>query len=316
MAGADEFDVIARLLRPLAKDAPESLNLMDDAALIPSRPGFDLVITKDAMVEGVHFLTGDPLDLVARKLLRVNLSDLAAKGAAPYGYFLACAWPASRGWEAREAFAAGLAKDQQTFGLKLFGGDTVSTSGPMVFSATLLGWVESGRMVQRSGAKAGHLVQASGPIGDGWLGLEAARGGLAILSEPDRSRLAARYRLPEPRLDLDLSGASAAADLSDGLIADAGRIAEASGLTLELELSQIPLSVEATTWLALQPDPAAALVALATGGDDYQVVATAAQVLPGFTVIGRVTEGQGVRAQLDGRPLTIARAGYRHGNEA
>ncbi len=316
MAVADEFDAIERLLRPLAEGAPESLNLMDDAAVIPQRPGFDLVITKDAIVEGVHFLPGDPLDLVARKLLRVNLSDLAAKGAAAYGYFLACAWPEARSWDDRALFAQGLAADQKTFAVKLFGGDTVATTGPMVFSATMLGWVKAGRMVRRSGARSGDLVQVSGPIGDGWLGLRAARGALTGLPAGARERLATVYRLPTPRLDVSLAGASAAADVSDGLIADAGHIAAASRLAFEIELSDMPLSPQAAVWLGEQPDRASALISLATGGDDYQIVATGKAPLHGFTVIGRVSTGKGVRTLVEGVPHTIPNAGYRHGNEA
>ena len=136
-----EFDWIAQLLRPLTRGAPEALDLLDDAAVIPSRPGFDLVVTKDALVAGVHFLTDDPLDLVARKLLRVNLSDLAAKGAEPFGYLLACHWSPRCGWPERVAFVEGLASDQKTFGIHLLGGDTVRTPGPASFSVTLLGWV-------------------------------------------------------------------------------------------------------------------------------------------------------------------------------
>src|SRR5271170_5967899 len=138
-------------MKPLTRGAPEALGLLDDAAVIPSRPGFDLVVSKDAIVEGVHFLPSDPLDLVARKLLRVNLSDLAAKGAEPYGYFLAVAWPAGSTRAARRAFAEGLKLDQAEFGLRLMGGDTVSTPGPFTASLTILGWVPTGRMVPRGG---------------------------------------------------------------------------------------------------------------------------------------------------------------------
>ena len=289
---------------------------MDDAALVTQRPGFDLVITKDAIVQGVHFLSTDPLDTVARKLLRVSLSDLAAKGARPYAYLMACAWPAARGWEDRERFAGGLAADQEAFDLTLLGGDTVSIDGPMVFSATMLGWVPAGRMVRRSGAQAGDLIQVSGVIGDGLLGLMAAKGQLSAFPRAMRESLAERYRLPNPRLDLDLSGASAAADVSDGLIADAGHIGEASGRGIELDLSAMPLSAAAKLWLGEQPDKAAARVRLASGGDDYEIVAAAPAPLPGFTVIGKITEGGGVRALIGGVPVDTGPGGYRHGNES
>ena len=323
----DEFDWIARDLRPLAAGAPEALNLLDDAAVIASRPGFDLIVSKDAMVEGVHFLPDDPLDLVARKLLRVNLSDLAAKGADPYGYFLAVAWPNSHGRLARAAFTDGLRADQATFGLKLFGGDTVATPGPLSASLTILGWVPAGGMVTRSGGQAGDVVLASGTIGDGWLGLAAAQGRLDA-GEDDRTWLAARYRLPEPRLGLGealRAWASAAADVSDGLAADAGRIAIASDLGVELELDRMPLSPPARAWLARQADRRAALAALAIGGDDYEVVCTArpadvaalkaaaAACGVGLTEIGRMTAGRSVLARIDGMPVAMARLGYRHG---
>ncbi|QUD88978.1 thiamine-phosphate kinase [Phenylobacterium montanum] len=323
----DEFDWIRRCLMPLA-GAPEALGLLDDAAVVPSRPGFDLVITKDALVEGVHFLPDDPLDGVAGKLIRVNLSDLAAKGAEPYGYLLATAWPKGTGWAPREAFARGLAEDQQRFGLTLLGGDTVSTPGPFVVSLTLLGWVPQGGMVRRSGARPGDVVLVSGTIGDGWLGLKAAQGGLAELSTEDRAWLAGRYRKPEPRLALAsaLKGhATAAADVSDGLIADAGRIAIASDIAVELDLEHAPLSEPAARWLAGQGDRDAGLLALAAGGDDYEVVCTARESCADALVqaaaeagvrlvrIGRVGAGQGVETRLNGRLVTPERAGYRHG---
>ena len=315
MSAPDEFDTIARLFRPLAKGAPESLDLMDDAAVISSREGHDLVITKDVLVAGVHFLADDPLDLVARKLLRVNLSDLAAKGAEPYGYLLSVAWPSGADWPARQAFAQGLAEDQSRYGLKLFGGDTVATPGPLTVGATMLGWVAAGTMVRRAGAREGDFVQVSGPIGDGWLGLAAARGGLGELSAESARSLAERYRLPRPRVDLDQAGASACADISDGLLADAGHIGEASGLGVEIDLDRMPLSAAASEWLAGQGDRAAARLALASGGDDYELVAAAPRPLQGFTVIGRMIAGSGLSARLDGRPVEVARTGWRHGND-
>jgi len=305
---ADEFDTIARLLRPLTRGAPEALALLDDAAVLKSRPGFDLVITKDAIVEGVHFLPDDPLDLVARKLLRVNLSDLAAKAAEPFGYFLAVNWP--RGAD-RELFAKGLAQDGEAFGLSLFGGDTTSTPGPLTASVTMLGWVPEGRMVKRSGARPGDLLAVSGPIGDGYLGLKAARGELNDLA------LADRYHLPRPRLDLReaLAGAHAAADISDGLLADAGHIATASGCGVAIELERMPLSASARRWVESQSDETAALVALATGGDDYEIVCAAPAELAGFTVIGVVVEGEGVAVSHHGKALRPGKLGYQHADD-
>jgi thiamine-monophosphate kinase len=324
----DEFDHIARWFKPLTFGAPEALDLLDDAAVLPSRPGFDLVVTKDALVAGVHFLPDDPLDLVARKLLRTNLSDLAAKGAEPYGYFLAVAWPKGTGDEDRARFSAGLEADQRAYGLKLFGGDTVSTPGPLSLSATLLGWVPSGAMVRRGGARPGEVVLVSGVIGDGGLGLRAATGALADAAPEHVAALAGRYRLPEPRLGLReaLRGhASAAADVSDGLLADAGHIAKASGVGLRLRLEALPLSDAARAWLARQRDPAGALAELASLGDDYEIVLTApaeqvaalvaeaAAAGIALAAIGEVVAGEGVEASFEGRPLALTRRGWTHG---
>ncbi len=312
MSGPDEFEQIARLFRPLTRGAVEALDLLDDAAVIPSRPGFDLVITKDALVAGVHFQPSDPPDIVARKLLRSNLSDLAAKGAEPYGYFLMTAWPAGFGWEQRQEFARGLDEDGLAFNVVLLGGDTVSTPGPLVISMTLLGWVPSGTMIRRGGAQAGDLLMVSGPIGDGWLDWGPGWG------ELDRRWLPQAHRLPNPRLDLrDVlrAGASAAADISDGLVADAGHIAQASGLALRLDLDRMPLSKSARAWLATQDDQAAALLRLATGGDDYEIVCTAAADQPalvGLTVIGEVLEGEGVEVRVGDQIIDPGRGGWTH----
>jgi thiamine-monophosphate kinase len=324
----DEFDWIARHLRPLAADAPEALDLLDDAAVLPGRLGFDLVVSKDAIVEGVHFLPTDPLDLVARKLLRVNLSDLAAKGADPYGYFLAVAWPARCGWAERRRFVEGLASDQAEFGLKLFGGDTVSTPGPLTASVTVLGWAPAGEMVRRAAARAGDVVLVTGTIGDGGLGLAAARGELMGLAEADAIWLKARYQVPQPRLAIRgalLRSAHAAADVSDGLIADAGRIAGASGVRITLDLDRMPLSPAAGVWLGLQSAPVAARLNLAAAGDDYEVICTAAPSSApalkaaaaaaglSLTEIGSVSAGQGVTVRIDGRAVAAPRTGWRHG---
>lgn len=315
--GEGEFGWIERLLRPLTLGAPGALDLLDDAAVIRPREGHDLVVTKDAMVAGVHFLNDDPLDTVARKLLAVNLSDLAAKGAEPVGYFLSVAWPMDTVWADKVLFAEGLRLAGQTWRLPLLGGDTVSTLGPLTLTATLMGEVPAGGMILRRTAQSGDLLVVSGPIGDGWLGLKAAQGQL------DAPRMAAHYRTPEPRLDLIgtlRQFARASADVSDGLLADAGRIAIASRLAVEVALDQMPVSDEAAAWLAQQPDEVAARLALAAGGDDYQIVcAVDPAELPalhaaeaGLVVVGRFRLGEGVSAMFEAKPLSVPTLGWTH----
>ena len=326
-SGPDEFEQIARLYRPLTQGSPEALGLLDDVAVLACRPGCDLVVTTDAMVAGVHFLPDEPLGMVARKLLRANLSDLAAKAAEPHGYLLTVAWPTRVGFEARTRFAAGLAQDQEEFGVRLLGGDTVSTAGPLTVSMTLLGWTPAGRLVRRDGARPDDVVMVSGTIGDAWLGLEGLTGGLQDMTEDERGQLADRHRLPMPRLTLRAAlrrYATAAADVSDGLLADAGHIAEASELCATLHLERLPVSPAAAAWLRRQPDLAAARLALATGGDDYEVVCTVPPwhleaftreaELQGTRVtrIGEVGEGAGLTASFDGRALGFVRRGWTH----
>ena len=321
-AGPDEFETIARLFRPLTGGSPEALDLLDDVAVLPARVGFDLVLTTDAMVEGVHFLASEALDVVARKLLRTNLSDLAAKAAEPHGYLLTLAWPHGTPFESKARFAAGLAMDQPAFGVRLLGGDTVSTPGPFTAAMTLLGWTPAGSLVRRSGARVGDALLVSGEIGDASLGLRVLKGELG-----DAPALVARHRLPTPRLALRealRTHASAAADVSDGLIADAGHIGEASGLGLALDLGRMPLSHAARAWLDAQPDRIAALVDLATGGDDYEVVCTAARRdVDAFayaadragvrlTAIGEMTIAAGLQVSCAGSRVEVAQAGWRH----
>lgn len=327
MSGSDEFADIARRFAPLSFGAPEALGLLDDAAVIGARPGFDLVITQDALVEGVHFMPNERADRVAQKLLRTNLSDLAAKGAQPYGCFLSISWPAHYDDAARDLFAAALKIDLAQYGLALFGGDTTATPGPLTASLTALGWVKAGGMVQRAGARAGDLILVSGTIGDAYLGLRLARGEDLGLSAADQAFLLDRYHCPQPRLDLRqalLGHAQAAADVSDGLIADCGHIARASGLGMALELDKLPLSAAARHWLDDAPDPAKALLSLATGGDDYELVCA---VEPGtlqafvaatdglgtaMTPIGQFSPEREVKVRLNGEVLRVAEGGYQH----
>jgi thiamine-monophosphate kinase len=263
-----EFEFIARRLRPLAT-ARGALDLTDDAALLDPTPGRQLVLAKDAMVAGVHFLPADPPGQIAQKLLRVNLSDLAAMGAAPLGYLLALARSREITDDWLADFCAGLAADNRAFGIALLGGDTVSTPGPLTLSLTAVGEVPNGAALLRSGAKPGDQIWVSGTLGDAALGLKALRGELEAAADA-RAYLSDRYRLPQPRLALGqaLRGvASAAIDISDGLVADLGHILEASAAGAELRADRLPLSA------AAHDLPGARDAALA-GGDDYELLFT------------------------------------------
>lgn len=313
----DEFGAISALFRPLAEGAPEARGLLDDVAVIPGGE-FDLAVTTDAIVEGVHFLPTDPLDMVARKLLRVNLSDLAAKGAEPYGYLMTIAWSPKCGHGRRRAFAEGLADDQEAYGIKLFGGDTVSTTGPLTCSLTAIGRAPRGSIVPRAGARAGQFVLVSGPIGDGHLGLRAATGEALGGLAQDHVYFLKRYRLPEPPTDKALlvrAHARSSCDVSDGLIADAGHLAHASGVRLEIDLDAVPLSEPAKRMVARGFDKRELVV----GGDDYQILCTAdetgarALIEAGFSVIGDVVDGEGVVLfGEDGLEIPLERTGWRH----
>ena len=279
------------------------------------------------MVAGVHFLPEDPPETIGRKLLRVNLSDLAAMGARPRGYLLAAAFPKDidEAWIA--AFAAGLAEDQGRFGVALYGGDTVSTPGPLTLTLTAFGAVPRDRALSRATARAGDLVYVSGTIGDGLLGLEALRGGLTDLPEAQRAYLAARYRLPEPRLDLgrrlaETGLANAALDVSDGLAADLGHIAGESGLASEIEAGAVPLSAAARAVIEAAPERLAGLLG---GGDDYELLFTVAPGRAGevaalalaldmpLTEIGHMAEGRGLRFRdPGGRDMALEGTGWRH----
>jgi thiamine-monophosphate kinase len=332
MSGTDpedlgEFDFIRKVLRPLTRGAREALQLEDDVAVI-SESERDLVITADAMVEGVHFLASDPPDLVARKLLRVNLSDLAAKGAEPYAYLLVAAWPYDYPTDARRLFAQGLEADQARYGLRLFGGDTVSTPGPLTLSVTMMGLAPRGLAVLRTGAVDGDRLLVSGTIGDGFLGLKALTGELDGMPPEHLDDLADRYRLPRPRLELVTAlrmNAKAAADVSDGLVADAGHIARASGQGVRIDLERLPLSPAAREWVDREPCRDDALVALATGGDDYEIVcaasppsakiliAVAEQLGVRLTDVGEFMREPGVRVTSRGAAVAIGQAGWEHG---
>lgn len=295
MSRSGEFELIRRFLAPLATAAGAG-RLEDDAAFLDTPDDGRLVVTTDTMVEGVHFPGDGPPGLIARRLLRCNLSDLAAMGAQPEGYLLNLALPGRIDDPWLEAFAAGLAEDQQAFAISLLGGDTVATPGALTLTVTAFGPAPA--PVLRSGARPGDRVFVTGPIGDGCFGLKAVRG------EIDAPRLAERYWLPSPRFGA-AEGAAAAADISDGLVADLGHICRASGVAAVIDLEAVPLSPEVA---ALGPE--ARLEAL-TGGDDYELVLAAREsaAIP----VGRIVSGEGVTViDSAGQPVPLARQGYRH----
>ena len=318
-----EFERIGRFFAPLA--GPGGLGLIDDAALVDCKAGCCLVVTADTIVTGVHYLPEDPPEFVARKLLRVNLSDLAAMGARPLHYVLTTALPAELGPEWLARFAQGLAEDQRRFGIDLIGGDSVSTPGPAVLSLTAIGEIAAGREIRRSGARPGDLVWVSGTIGDAFLGLRILRGNYPDLTAERSNYLIRRFQVPDPRTELgpflsDL--AHAMIDVSDGLLADLGHICETSQVAAVVALDQLPLS------------PAAQVIAdgdpglrprLAAAGDDYELLFTApveateavaelsSRLNIPITPIGKIEPGVGVRlVDADGRTISSEHTGYRH----
>lgn len=314
-----EFTLIARHFRPLAGEG--ALDLLDDAAVLDMPAGRRLVIAADAMVAGVHFLPEDPPETVGRKLLRVNLSDLAAMGAAPLGYLMTTSLPRGTADDWLAAFVRGLAEDQREFGLSLLGGDTTATPGPATLSLTILGTVAPGAVLRRAGARPGDDLWVSGTIGDGALGLRVLRG---ELPGDAAGHLARRYRLPEPRLALGQAIAPiahAGMDVSDGLVQDLGHLCRAGGCAAVIEAAAVPLSAAAAALVAAD---AALLVAALTGGDDYELLFAAAPsdraaieaAAMGTPVmrIGRFEAGAPEVSVLDagGRPMTLPRGGWSH----
>jgi thiamine-monophosphate kinase len=322
-----EDRLIARYFRPLAKH-PGALGLVDDAAVIAPPPGCDLVLTTDGVISGVHVFADDRPENIGRKALRMNLSDLAAKGASPIGFLLSLALPAviDEAWLA--AFAAGLGEDAERYGCPLLGGDTDRTPGLTSVSIAAFGAVPHGKMVQRSTAKPGDLIIVSGTIGDAALGVLLRRDeNLAKrwrLSDAMSSHLKQRYLLPEPRNALAhavLQCASAAIDVSDGLAGDLAKLCRASGVAAEIDVARVPLSDAVRATIAAEP---ATIESALTGGDDYEIVLTlAADKLAtlraaahsagvAVTEIGRMTAGEGARFLHEGKTLNFARPSYSH----
>jgi thiamine-monophosphate kinase len=322
-----EDSLIARYFRPLAKD-PGAFGLTDDAAVLKAL-GEDIVVTTDAIVEGVHFLSDDPPHTVAKKALRVNLSDLAAKGASPAGFVLTLALRGvDETWLA--AFARGLEEDAGAFNCPLFGGDTVSTPGPLMVSITAFGRVPQDRMVHRSGAKPGDHIFVTGTIGDAALGLDILRNGKAAAAlasdAASREMLIGRYRVPQPRSALALAiraHAHAAMDVSDGLAGDLAKLCAASGMSAVIDLPAIPLSKATSAVLA---GGAVSMDAIVSGGDDYEILCAVPQGAFGefmqatgevgvaASPIGTIMAGTSSPKFLDaeGRELPLRRTSYSH----
>lgn len=318
-----EDSLIARYFKPIATD-PGAFGLVDDAAVLKAQ-GEDIVVTTDAVVEGVHYLADDPPGTVARKALRVNLSDLAAKGAVPAGFVLTLALrEADDAW--LRPFADALGEDAISFACPLLGGDTVSTPGPQMISITALGRVPSGRMVGRTGAKPGDRIMVSGTIGDAALGLDILKGGAvaAVLANDlaARNELVDRYRVPRPRNALTeavRAHASAAMDVSDGLAGDLAKLCAASGVSAVIEAARIPISPAAVR-------AGAAIEKLVAGGDDYEIlcavpesrcadlIGAAGRAGVPIAEIGTVTAGHERPRLIDaqGAEIALTRLSYSH----
>jgi thiamine-monophosphate kinase len=322
-----EDALIARHFKPLATD-PGAFGLLDDAAVLKA-DGDDIVVTTDAVVEGVHYLADDPPDTVARKALRVNLSDLAAKGATPSGFVLTLTLRRADDQWLTE-FARGLGEDARLFGCPLLGGDTVSTPGPAMISITAFGRLPEGTMVHRSGARVGDHIMVTGTIGDATLGLDLLKEGAtapALAGDPlSREFLIGRYRVPQPRNALGPSvreHASAAMDVSDGLAGDLAKLCAASGVSAIIEAPRIPISAAGSAVLGRG---VLGIERLLSGGDDYEILCTvpearvtriaqaAQRAGVALTTIGRVIAGTAAPRFLDaaGQEIALTRRSYSH----
>ena len=324
-----EDKLIAHYFKPLARH-PGALGLTDDAAFYTPPEGYDLVLTTDAVVSGVHFLPDDPADAIARKALRVNLSDLAAKGASPAGCLMTIALPPAFSEDWLRDFCAGLQSDCEAFGCPVFGGDTVRTDGPLSVSIFTFGIVPHGAMVRRKGAKPRDRVVVTGTIGDGALGLrllrDPAKAQAWSLNQAQAGHLVDRYRVPRPRMAMATSVrafASAAMDVSDGLVGDLAKLCDVSGVSAVIEVDAIPLSGAARRALHAEPS---LIETIATGGDDFEILcAIAPEHVRAFqdharaagiaaTDIGEIVEGEGPPRVIgaDGALLTFEHASFSH----
>lgn len=311
-----EFTYINKYFAPLTQDS-ESFGLTDDAAIITVESNHKLVMTKDAMTSGVHFFPDDNPYKLAQKLLRTNLSDLAAMGAKPLYYMLALILPKETTEEWVAEFCKGLAHDQNEFGIRLLGGDTVSHEGELTMSLTAFGTVLGDNKLLRSGAKTGDDIYVSGTIGDSSLGLEVIQNNIE-----DYEDLRNRYYIPNPRVELGqklLGIASSCMDISDGLVQDLGHICSASNVGAEIRQDKIPLSQQALQLLEQQPELANRIL---SGGDDYELLFTVPQGKVGLlenlsgtpvTKIGTITEGSAaVTLDRDCNIVQLEKRGYNH----
>ena len=351
---ADEFAVIRDLFAPHAT-SEGARALRDDAAVLEAQGR--VVVTTDTIVEGVHFLSGDPIETIAMKALRVNVSDIVAKGARPVAALLNLVWSDTRPSSEIATFADAFGRDLKAFGINLIGGDTTSTPGPLTISVTLFGEPLGARVPARADAQVGEDVWLiGGEIGSAWLGLKLRQGELnlerlrqgrdemqaqmesrALAQQmPDYLRLAnedfdaeaawlmTSYLAPfvRPECAIIVSKfASASMDVSDGLVTDAGKLAEASGVALKIEINAVPFSVAAERWAFTGGD----VRKLITGGDDYVVLFTAPReqreavaAAEGdralrLSRIGSVEAGEGAQVvDASGAPVPIVSNGYSH----
>jgi thiamine-monophosphate kinase len=326
---SDEDRLIARYFRPLAKH-PGALGLIDDAALVTPPAGSDIVLTTDGVISGVHFFPEDPADAIAKKVLRMNLSDLAAKGATPLGFLVALALPKEVGEAWLSAFAEGLGADSEYYGCPLLGGDTDSTPGPTSISVAAIGSVPHGTMIKRTGAKAGDHIVVTGTIGDAALGLKlrqnARTGASWGLADEQRAHLVERYLLPQPRNAIAEAlrhHASAAMDVSDGLVGDLAKLCRASRVSADVEIARVPLSRPTMHALATEP---ALVETILTGGDDYEIIATvptdhlaslrekAADAGVALADVGNIVVGEGEARfhDINGALMEFARSSFSH----